>query len=270
MSLSIALIAGLIGSIATAALGYAVQNALANRRRAEEERRLAYVYFAKVSSLLANWVTVIAGITPGRNEVENTALELLRSPSFQAVFPGQRSYDALHAMCVAASVVLRAKEGETIRNRIRGLMDALDPDLVPSGLEIAPTDLARFPRAAVVAYCAFEEAVRDARGTTNSFKRYLVSGDEHLSTPEILIGHILVLVRMKDTALNLRQALISRCGIDRTEADGLVEEQIRSMSQYSTSFAEEIRKVRAANADLDVAFRKAMADLAEQNRPASP
>ena len=195
-----AITAGLIGAAATAFFSFEVQNALAIRRRTEEEQRRAYVYLARVTSVVA-MADLVVKMTKLLGEpylkVASTIAPPLRAPD--------GAYEPAHAICTAFAAAMR--DGDAIDPQMRPVIELGLESLKPIfDFRIPTSELAALPRNAVGAYSAFAEHASHTMGIIDLIKAGATSGNLAFLTAETLYSSFVTLTKLVDSARNLQTA----------------------------------------------------------------
>jgi len=197
-----AITAGLIGAVATAFLSFKVQNALAKRRRTEDEQRRAYVYLARVTSVVA-MADLVVKLTKiwGEPLLKGTSTI---APPLKAPDGG---YEPAHAICTALAAVL--KDGNAVDPQMRPGVEMGLEGLKPLfDFRIPTGELAALPRDAIGAYSAFAEHASHTMGIIDMVKVGATSGNLTFLTAETLYSSFITLTKLADSARTLQSALM--------------------------------------------------------------
>lgn len=218
---AVALISGLIGAIASAALGFLVRLVLDRRAQKEAEMRLAFVYLIRVSNVVAAELALKSVI---KTMISAEALkEFTKSDSEQ--------FEASHKLSAMLAEGLQKLSTEEIRAEqgYRAL-----PRLVSSQLESAKEvkltseQLSKLPRDIVFLCAKFQTSLSHVVQVVESWGAFFENDERYWVTPEGIHDQWMTLVRFAGAAQELRRALIRFGAATPEEARELLSNQIDS------------------------------------------
>lgn len=258
-----AITAALIGSIITALLSYFVQQMLARSRRKEEEQRLAFVYLVQITGFVA------------AHEIMKNVIKLLMdtyATNFEAylekIGASDKTLDRPHIWCALASAALRqfiVEEGHDVFRApllsLRQLSDGLDINKIPLNL------LTQMPRDAIVAHNSMLESVGNFETTIKVWESWAKPGGEELISANALYSQWVEISELFANASILREELISKGKVSRTEADKILQTWAKKGSmRIFTSWGIE-KKLEKAERCADVIVIQRFAEIKKNSAP---
>lgn len=245
-----ALIAGLIGALLTAGLGYWVRTALARKAQREAEQRLAYVHFVRVSELIA--VDIIVG----------SIIQVFIDPkAIASLGSSDGKYDPSHKISVliveSLQKLLPEKLKETpgvptIPRLLRALVDSIKES------QLNPEQLSKLPKDTVLAYSFFLNYLAQLRQVLSLWADFFEHDDRSWLTPENVHDHWLAINRFFGHARILRTAFIKYGAVSSREASELLKQQVDKYNEAFVAKWKHKPKIQAALQATD----KAVADAA--------
>ena len=262
-NLSIAIIAGLVGSVATAFLSYLVQQLLAKKRREEEEARLAFVYLVKVTDMLTleTGIKVLTYMFKG-------IFEKIIKPKLEELKADNDALDMTQTICaLAANLIKKFSEGKADSNA-KLLMDSIleSNKRATDEFSISPHLLAQLPQQAIISYQSLSGSMQVLRQTIKHWRQWLETRDESLVTAEIIYNQWLSLNGYIENTKKLREALIKKGHVSKSEANDILKERHKE-------FTDQLKKIIFPKSKLkpaEEAAKKFFDDFKEKKEPKVP
>jgi len=244
----------LIGALIAAGLNYYVRLRVARHTQMESERRLAFVHLVKVSEFVALDVFIKSYLD---------AIEKAFAEAFSKLRSSTGTYQLAHRLSAEfAKAIKDIPEDKVSELKQFSYVASMLEEFSESfrDFKIAPDQLARLPKDAVVAYSQFATHASSVRLGVRIWVDFFRDGSRSLLTAEVIHGQWLALELFFESAKQLRAALVAFGKIDREEASALLQRQLDNIRRNVRLSTEHQQKAKAA-------FQAAMQSAPEQ--PAS-
>ena len=189
---NVALISGLIGALISAGLSYWIRSYLDRRNLEDAERKLAYVYFVRISDLIAIEIVITSFI---KNLVGDRAQETLASKD--------GSFEPSHKLCVLLANEIKKLTKEKIKET-PGL--SIVPIFLETQLEamseskLSAEQLSKLPKETVLNYSLFLNYLSHLRGVVVLWIAFFENQQMSWVTPEAIHDQWLAVQRLFDQA----------------------------------------------------------------------
>jgi hypothetical protein len=211
----IALSSGLLGALITAILNYLVRAKLASRDLTKREKRIAYVYFIKLSQLIGFIISI-------RHNYSEMLMNQLNKSSIDFSKPG-----GIHLLCFFIAKALNESSiMDEIKNNIVSF-EMMEKTFSHTFNHFSLPDelLAQFPRQAVVYYNRFILSISSTVTHSNQWVYWAKTNDLKTLTGQTLYMQYLSFKILIETSQKLYEAIKNKSGISSEEADRTLNEQ---------------------------------------------
>lgn len=240
---TVAIIAGLVGALATAGLSYLVRSHLDRQALKDAERRLAYVHLVLVSWWVASELVI-------RVVIEKAIAPLL--PEKAKGTPD--TYGMSHALCVAIEKLIKERGSTTLHEPrdFTPLLAALRSSLeYLKDSRLTPEQLARLPKDCALSYSQFVSGVVTLSFVVDTWRDTLESGRFEWITADTLHGQWLSLVTAFEAARKVRLALIRFGAVEDREAMALLSAQADIVREQVNVHFKQYSKLELARAAIE-------------------
>jgi hypothetical protein len=238
---NLALISGLIGALISAGLSYWVRATLDRRNIREAERKLAYVYFVRISEFVAAEIVVTSFIKNLVKVVGPQTQEFLRSKD--------GSFEQSHKLSVLFATEIKKLTPEKLKET-PGL--SIVPILLQSQLEamsdskLSAEQLSKLPKESVLSYSLFLNYLSHLRGVLLLWIAFFEQQQTSWVTPEAIHDQWLAVARLFEHARKLRSALLDAGAASPSEATELLQRQVRTYNENLLAKFQHQPKLQAA------------------------
>jgi hypothetical protein len=246
---NIALISGLIGALISAGLSYWIRSSLDRRNLRDGERKLAYVYFVRISDLIALEIVVTSFI---KNLVGDRARESLASKD--------GTFEPSHKLCVLLANEIKKLTPDKLKET-PGL--SIVPIFLESQLEsmseskLSAEQLSELPKETVLNYSLFLNYGSHLQGVVVLWIAVFEKRQMSWVTPEAIHDQWLAVARLFDHARQLRSALLSAGAASPSEATALLKKQVTTYNENLLANFQHRPKLQAAIAETEAAANAA-------------
>ena len=242
---SLALISGLIGALISAGLSYWIRATLDRRNLKDAETRLAYVYFVRISELVALEVVVTSFVKIFAGE---HAREVLGSKD--------GSFEPSHKLSVLLAQEIQKLTPEKI-NETPGI--SMVPVFLKSQLEamgeskLSAEQLSKLPRESVLTYSLFLNYLSHLRSVVLLWMVFFEEQQASWITPESIHDQWLAVTRFFEHARKLRSAFLLAGAATNSEATALLQKQISTYNENLLAKFQHQPKLQAAIVEANAA-----------------
>lgn len=238
---SLALISGLIGALISAGLSYWIRATLDRRNQKESEARLAYVYFVRISELVAMDLVVSSFIKIMAGESARESLV-----SKDGTFEPSHKLSVLLAQEIQKLTTEKLKETpglSIIPVFLKSQLEAL------SESKLSAEQLSKLPRETVFTYSLFLNYLSHLRGTVLLWMTSFEEQQTSWVTPEAIHDQWIGVSRFFGHARSLRAALVLAGAATKSEASTLLQKQVSTYNEIIYAKFQHQPKLKAAIAE---------------------
>lgn len=252
---NLALISGLIGALISAGLSYWIRATLDRRNAREAERKLAYVYFVRISELVAIEVVVTSVIKNLVKLAGQQVQEALRSKD--------GSFEPSHKLSVMFANEIQKLTPEKLKET-PGL--SIVPTFLQSQLDamadskLSAEQLSKLPKETVLTYSLFLNYLSHLRGVVLLWIAFFEQQQTSWVTPEAIHDQWLAVTRLFENARKLRSTLLTAGAASRSEANALLQEQVRTYNESLFAKFQHQPKLQAAMVEAEASVNAAKSD----------